>query len=319
MFEKQGETTMRLRKSKRMPKYYIDQTGKKSKCITSLSVLERNIEALDKELKATFSSRRTKHSGSWGIYYRGQENIEHALLPSLGREHSYAGKCLPHFDESQERNLLHRFRRASYNHFGRVPPAWEALFLARHYGLPTRLLDWTRDPHVALYFACVFAEEPETDGALWVLVRDDREDYDINVLSEESGLKDYKYAKDFHFEIKGVKLIYPPCVTERIRAQNCLFTVQENPRLPLEKHQREDYKNEPQNLDVLLIRKWKVPRGSKRGLLKKIHDLGITATSLFPDIDGVATGLWQTEVMRSGKRKHRRSSIASNGFVGKVA
>jgi hypothetical protein len=312
MFDKQGETAMHLRKSMPMPEYYIDQTGKKCKdrWITSLSVLGTNIKALDNKLRDTFSPRRKKHSGSWGMYFRGQDNIKHDLRPSLGREHWYAGKCLPHFDESQERNLLHRFRRASYNHFGRVPSAWEALLLARHYGLPTRLLDWTRDPYVALYFACVFAERPKNDGALWVLVRNDKEDYDINVLSEESGPKDYKYAKDFHFEIKGVKLVYPPCVTERIRAQNCLFTVQENPRLPLEKHQREDYKNKPQDFDVLLIQKWKVPRGRKRALLAEIHARGITATSLFPDIDGVAMGLWQTEVMRSGKRKHRRSSIA---------
>lgn len=294
---------MYLRKFKKLPKYYFPETGKhfKAKWITSLSVLAKNIQDLKEELKATFQPRRTKHSGSWGMYFRGQDNVKHALLPSIGRQHSYSGRYLPYFDEDQERNLLHRFRRASYNHFGHIPVAWEALILARHHELPTRLLDWTRDPHVALYFSCVFAETPENDGAFWVLVRDDKEDYDINVLAEESGLKDYRYANEFRFEIKSVKLVYPPHVTERIRAQNGLFTIQENPRLPLEEHRREDYDRE--HFDVLLIRKWKVPRGSRRAILDEIHARGITATSLFPDINGIATGLWQTEVMRSGRRK----------------
>ncbi|MCE9632326.1 MAG: FRG domain-containing protein [Planctomycetia bacterium] len=45
------------------------------------------------------------------------------------------------------------------------PTIWGALAVARHYGVPTRLLDWTRNISVAAFFAA--CREPDADGAVW--------------------------------------------------------------------------------------------------------------------------------------------------------
>src|SRR5947209_20483045 len=80
------------------------------------------------------------------LYLRGQGGSSWGLLPTIARTHTYAGKTIAGFTAEQERDLLHRFRRHTYEHRQRVLNEWEALFLARHYGLPVRLLDWTTNP-----------------------------------------------------------------------------------------------------------------------------------------------------------------------------
>src|SRR4051812_6417162 len=81
-----------------------------------------------------------KSSGNAKIWYRGVADRSYTLLPSVGRERPYAGRKMGLVNS--EVDLLHRFRRRAYPHFNRVITAGEAIFIARHHGLPTRLLDW---------------------------------------------------------------------------------------------------------------------------------------------------------------------------------
>src|SRR5689334_22945569 len=71
------------------------------------------------------------------VWFRGHGSSDYKLLPTIGREHEYGGRRKM-FTPKDEKDLLHRFRRRGYPHDSRMINAGEALFLARHHGLPTR-------------------------------------------------------------------------------------------------------------------------------------------------------------------------------------
>src|SRR6266581_4758735 len=98
------------------------------------------------------------------LWFRGHSKSEYKLVPTIGRLTRYGGRSKT-FNVATERALLHRFRRRAFPHDGRVDQAGYALFLARHHGLPTRLLDWTANVLYALYFACM--EYGNHDGHVW--------------------------------------------------------------------------------------------------------------------------------------------------------
>lgn len=93
------------------------------------------------------------------FYWRGQRNCEWQILPALGRDRTSRGS-LTIFDE--EANLVAEAKR----HFPQLFPEdllpVEVLARVQHYGFPTRLLDLTTNPLVALYFAC--QEERDKNG-----------------------------------------------------------------------------------------------------------------------------------------------------------
>jgi hypothetical protein len=231
--------------------------------------------------------------GEW--YFRGhRQERGQQLTPSIGREFNYAGRMLM-FNPLQERRLLQRFRRHTYKHYSRVLTEWEALFLARHHELPVRLLDWSTNPVVALYFASTYERaEDATDGAIWAIKR------------REPGLEELDVFDETHspLEIKGIKLVYPFYPTPRLTEQSGIFTLHEDPWVDLASLAGKAYP--PHQLDIERLKKWIVPASHKGAIIRELDRLAINTQSLFPDLDGLARGLWQTEVLRSGVANPRK-------------
>src|SRR6185295_12115497 len=96
------------------------------------------------------------------LWFRGQGNADYVLLPSLLRFRNGLDK---------EKFLFEKFRQLSLRVFPRRTDDWEALFDMQHYGIPTRLLDWTDTLGIAVFFAATYNARfyPGKDAAMFIL------------------------------------------------------------------------------------------------------------------------------------------------------
>lgn len=238
------------------------------------------------------------------VWYRGQSKNTYRLIPSIGRPHEYNGKTIE-FTKEQERSLLHRFRRRIYPLMGSVLNEWEAILLARHHLLPTRLLDWSRLPLIALYFAV--SANQKVAGDVWAIVRFASEEHDLDVLEKSVGgpndgplcLLDPPKNLSPNCTQDAVKIIHPFYNSPRIVSQDGVFTLHHNPSHPLDEYAGQSFDDE--RLDVEYLIRIPIPANAKQKLVWELDTFGINRRTVFPDLDGIAQHLWEIETMWKGK------------------
>ncbi len=195
-----------------------------------------------------------------------------------------------------ETHLLRNFRK--YAASGAVPAdsAWNWLALAQHHGLPTRLLDWTYSPYVALHFATDDVGLAQRDAAVWMVdyvrahelapepLRRGLEDEGANVLTPEM-LED---AAATFADLAGlagedfVVFVEPPSFDERIVNQYALFSLMSKPDASLDGW----LEQHPE-----LARRVVVPAELKWEVRDKLDQANITERVLFPGLDGLSAWL----------------------------
>jgi hypothetical protein len=223
------------------------------------------------------------------VFLRGQADFTWPLSPSISRIPDYAGRKIEGYNSDREKYLLNRFRRYIREFHAHDVDDRELLLLARHHGVPVRLIDWTSNPLVALYFACSDNARLNMHGAVWAFLR---------CQHEHAAFYDFFSDDRSPLELSGVKMIFGPYVSSRIPAQGGTFTVHDDPSRALEGYDPSCYR--PADFDLEKIVKWKVSRENKKDLLIDLERVGINERTMFPDLDGIARGIVRTEVLRTG-------------------
>ena len=187
--------------------------------------------------------------------FRGVSKAEYDLKPKIGRISDAVNNVL-------ERMAFDIFKKDARPYLDQVPPDndWEWLAIAQHHGLMTRLLDWTVNPLVGLYFA---------------VEKDHKVECAVYMLHMPNIPADAPTVSQGPFEIKEVYLFTPPHVTRRITAQSGLFTIHPRPNI--------SYSNS--------LIKFIIPATSRVQIRRELRTLGITRASLFPDLDGVSESI----------------------------
>jgi hypothetical protein len=229
--------------------------------------------------------------------FRGLHDKSYELQTSLIR--------LGNNPNEMEKHLFRNFKKYAPKNIISEDNDWLWLSIAQHHGLPTRLLDWTFSPYIALHFMCENIDQYKNDGVLWcvdfyktinylpdnfkyALESEKAKGFDISILRSvcptlNDMQKFYDECGDF------VIFLEPPSIDDRIINQFALFSLMSDPNTYMN-----NWLNEHEELYFRLI----IPSKLKWEIRDKLDQINITERMIYPGLDGLSIWLkrWYSKV-----------------------
>lgn len=240
----------------------------------------------------TWNPKLHRHRATFA--YRGVSVSSYSMINSLAR----LGKPYP----LMEQNLLKQFKKYAHKHIVERDTEWHWLSIAQHHGLPTRLLDWTYSPFVALHFATEDLLKYNEDGAVWkvdfseaheLLQAQDTDSLDklgarifsvdalANTIKDLSAL-DSRSAKNYEIAV----FFEPPAIDDRIVNQFAYFSAISNPFLSFD-----DWLNLKHVKGKVSAVKIVIPKSLKWEIRDKLDQSNINERVLMTGLDGLCAWL----------------------------
>jgi len=194
--------------------------------------------------------------------YRGQSDSNWKLIPKAGRDN---------LKGSDDETIFNHWKRRAIGLLDKsFDNKLDYLSIAQHTGLPTRLLDWSHSPLIALFFAVV--DNPDKDGALFL--------YSLAV-KEVLPFEEIKEYNPFDKEMKKDYYFYMPISTiNRLDNQFGHFSIHKTPQKPFE--------------DICIksrLKKYIIPKDLKKEILLLLNHYGINYLTIYPDLEGLSKHL----------------------------
>ena len=249
------------------------------------------------------------------FYFRGHPDEKYKLIPSVYRPQGKKGNTLVPYEDKMFRDIILRCP----DEFAHLGTTLERLVKMQHYLLPTRLLDITRNPLVALYFAANKLKKKDGEVLMFKLNKSDIKYYDSDTVSVIANLAKMKSGFDvsdiltnprkaFHKEEAIIKLLHQikeekPYFRKAIVPNHIGSVVCVKPKLGNSRILKQDgafflfgIDGKKQDCAKFPDRHYRyhtpnrliIDSSAKQTIIEQLESLGVNKATLFPEIEAVA-------------------------------
>lgn len=242
--------------------------------------IEKQIKSID-ELLDFVTEINEKHG--LRIWFRGVADKSWDLIPTIQRSKS----CM-----ERERFITNDFYIKAHQVMNNPPnkenySAWMSIM--QHYGLPTRMLDWSSSPLIATFFAIRnFEKFPNVDACVWILTP--------GLLNKKEGFGDCIYPVD----AKTAQAMLLPAFKEKVLYNDindkilACHSVENNLRMYSQQANFTIHNSKRKLIDICddnMLYKIIIPSEARKKLLMDLEIFGITESFIFPDLDHISHDL----------------------------